>query len=224
MRKVSRPLVDHVWATTMAVFLHVVALDGCGNLVLRFTEAAAQGTGWFVVLTNGLLTGGSLPVIGVSAAVLVIIADSVLVSRLWDKTSRDVGANASDDLRALSVVGLAPESMRDGAPVDAPLRPALWGILGLTAIALGSIIFVFFGELAGLVKAWPDAFTIGAVVIGMALILSAAILSGFLMLTARLNAVSAMASEAVEAHRHVERAKVHLAAIARHRGPLKSPG
>jgi hypothetical protein len=115
-------------------------------------------------------------------------------------------------------------SSKEEAPVSAILRHALWAILGLAGIALGGVILGFSHSLAELLQTWPDEITMGAVVIGMALIVSAAILSSFLMLTARLNAVSGMASDAEEVRRHVERAKAHLAVIARRHDTLRTSG
>ena len=99
------------------------------------------------------------------------------------------------------------KSAEEEAPVSATLRYALWAILGLAVIVVGGVILGFSRSLTELLRAWPNEVTMGAVVIGMALILSVAILSSFLMLNSRINAVSIMASDAEDIRHHIERAR-----------------
>jgi hypothetical protein len=235
----------------MGIFLHVVALVSLTNAFWRYSGAIAEGGRASAVL-KWILSLDATQFVGLATLVLVAAADSISIYRLWREkgkaTSADfrrgpalpraayrvtadeafyVGYVINRDVLAtfeMNAVDPSSESAKEEAPVSATLRHALWAILGLAGIALGGVILGFFHSLVELLRTWPDQVTMGAVVIGMALILSAAILSSFLMLTARLNAVSDMASDAEEVRRHVERAKAHLAVIARRRDALGSSG
>lgn len=245
---------DHLWEATMGIFLHVVAVVSLTSAFWRHGGVISEGGSASAVLQwilslDALQSIGLITLVLVGAADAISIYRLWIAKRTTtgadtkhgpalptmglhvisvEREMRQVGdAGVLEDYYASLEVDsndASLESADDKSPVSATLRHALWAILGLSAIVVAGVILGFSHLFAGMLRTWPNEVTMGAVVIGMALILSVAILSSFLMLAARINAVSAMTSDAEEVRRRIERAKAHLAVIARHRDPLRSSG